>query len=310
MKTLRRHSLQQLKILAHLTRKKEKSRAELMFLLSELPGHGLFDFKKVVTDANILDKSPIFTASLKKKISLWKHCNSELQSSKFLRNKLIMEKLYGNEIFFSKNSEQSKAILIIAFTTMHNNFFFANSVLASLLSDLGYSFLILKDPVGHFYLNGVQGLGVNLSSSCTALDTFIKNNGFTDVKIVSYSAGGFASMLYASRIKNVSNVLSFSPRTNYLDNEKNMSGKSFDAVRDQVPPEFCGNLREMVDFSKFSTSIVYGVENMVDKENAANLAGLKNVSIAGLENCGHDTPAALLRSRSFKQVLSETLFNR
>ena len=308
MKSLRHHSLQQLKVLGCLLNKSELNRQELMFILSELPTHGLLGFKEFLPKIHEINSSSIFKATVVKKNILWTACQSELQKSNLLKSSDAMKRLYGEKSFFYKNPKSASNVIIIAFTTMFNNFHFSNAVLASILFKSGHSFLIVKDTTESFYLNGIPDFGSDFEESVLNLQYFLVNEGFKSIRIMSYSAGGYASILYASKIKDVSNIICFSPRTDYSEGGSHQAGEAFEGIRNQLPEYLCKNLKDIVDFSRFSTSIVFGSENKVDQSHAQNLLNESNIKLLKVRGCGHDTPSALLASGKFDKVMSELFF--
>lgn len=300
--------MKQIKVLGDLLSNGDLCREQLMYIMSELPLHGLFDYKKVLPKLREINNSSIFEAKLRKKTVLWSACQAEIRRSNLIKNSSAMKALYGEKSFFFKNPKDKSGVIIVVFTTMFNNFHFSNAVLASILLRSGKSFLLVKDPTQKFYLNGIPDFGSDLVNSSRNLQYFLQKNGFSDIRITSYSSGGYASILYASKIKGVNKVVCFSPRTDYSEGGSRQSGNNFERIRDEVPKQLCKNLKDLVDFSGFSTSIIFGSENKIDQSHAENLFFESNVQIRKILGCDHYTPSALLASGTFEKVLMNLLF--
>jgi hypothetical protein len=307
MKSAKHHSLEQLAFLKDLSLKESLTKDEIMYIVSELPAHGLLDFHDVAKKFEEHQPNRIFLRATEKKQKLWNACRQQINSSKIAENSGIMRELYGPNSVFYRNSSRSKDVLIVAFTTMFNNFYISNAVLASVLIKTGCSFLILKDQTEHYYLNGITEFGSDLNAATKKIEEFAVKSRFKDIRILSYSASGYASMLYAANIPQTTKVLCLSPRTDYSDDSTLPAGDGFDKIRNNVPRDLRSNLKDMLDFSTFATTIVYGSENKIDQAHAENLSQIRQVDIQKHDGCGHETPSFLLVNDLLDDMLLTSL---
>src|SRR5690349_21111140 len=88
----------------------------------------------------------------------------------------LISKLYETEgFFFAKGSKYPHKLLVV-FTTMFNNFRISNALLYAMIKELDVSVLILKDCTYFNFLNGVAGLGTDISSITQAISSLAREH--------------------------------------------------------------------------------------------------------------------------------------
>ena len=221
----------------------------------------------------------------------------------------VLAKLYDVEgFFFAKGSSHPEKLLVV-FTTMFNNFRLSNVVLYAMLKEMGVSVLILKDCTYFNFLNGVSGLGSDITSIAESISDLANDNHISNIYFTGFSSGGYAS-LYASLLLPCSGYLGFSVPTDLSSGSTRFPGKFFrDEVRRKIDEKHLLNLRtlaESVD-SHVPREIIFGEKSEVDAIHAANMAGLPNFKVTQLKGCGHQTVGALVENHSFSSYLRNLL---
>ncbi|APB98208.1 alpha/beta fold hydrolase [Polynucleobacter asymbioticus] len=303
------HSSKQLNKLKELREKKEISVSESLFLATEAIQHGqpyalsLIDcllsqfHKKEIQD---------FLFSLKlqcefiESIQHWPMVKA---------NPNTLKKLYElNGYQFIKGSKHPSK-LIIVFTTMYNNFYMSNAVLAAFLLQFGISILILKDATRFNYLKGVQGLGDDLSKVANKIQLIIDQEGIKEVIIAGFSSGGYASLLLSCLVP-CNRYLGFSIRSDLSEHSALAPPKFFlSEVRELLDKRWLINMRERLTTAAIDCrkEIYVGKDNTEDMRHADNLRGLPDVHLHELP-CGHITIAPLMQTGDLTRIFHNIIF--
>ena len=303
------HSSAQLDRLNKLFEIGEISSTESLFLATEATQHG---HPKALSYLEILQRQ------LKKK-EVQDYLSSLKLQTQFINsipgwrtvkaNQDVLKKLYKlNGYNFIKGSTYPDK-LIIVFTTMYNNFYMSNPVFVAFLLQFGVSILILKDATRFNYLNGVKGLGSNLSEVAEKIKFIIAKESIQDVFITGFSSGGYSSLLFSCLVP-CKGYLGFSIRSDFSDHSSLKSAKFFTSeVREKVDQRWLVNLKEMLATNQFQCrrDIYVGQNTSVDIEHADNLRQINNVHIHEL-SCGHITLAPLMENNELTRVFHDFIF--
>ena len=303
------HSSAQLDKLNKLFEQGKISATESLFLATEASQHG---HPKALSFIDILQKQ------LKKK-EVQDYLSSLKLQTQFINsipgwgtvkaNQEVLRKLYElNGYNFIKGSTYPDK-LIIVFTTMYNNFYMSNPVFVAFLLQFGVSILILKDATRFNYLNGVKGLGGNLSEVAEKIKSIIAKERIQDVVITGFSSGGYSSLLFSCLVP-CRRYLGFSIRSDFSDHSSLQSAKFFtNEVREKVDKRWLVNLKEMLTISQSQCrrDIYVGQNTPIDIEHADNLRQINNVHIHEL-SCGHITLAPLMENEELTRVFYDFIF--
>jgi hypothetical protein len=221
----------------------------------------------------------------------------------------LMSKLYETEgFFFSKGSRYPQKLLVV-FTTMFNNFRISNALLYAMIKELGVSTLILKDCTYFNFLNGISGLGANISSITQAISSLAREHRISEIFVTGFSSGGYAS-LYASFLLPCAGYLGLSVPTDMSRGSTLFPGKYFrDEVRNKIDEKDLINLRVLAESTNdhVPRQLIFGEKSAGDSAHACNMAGLPNLKIVKL-NSGHQTVGALIEDRAFLDWFQRLLF--
>ena len=221
----------------------------------------------------------------------------------------LVSKLYETDgFFFAKGSKYPHKLLVV-FTTMFNNFRISNALLYAMIKELGVSTLILKDCTYFNFLNGVSGLGTDISSITQTISSLAREHQISEIFVTGFSSGGYAS-LYASFLLPCAGYLGLSVHTDMSRESTLFPGKYFrDEVRNKIDEKDLINLRVLAELTNdhVPRQIIFGEKSAVDSAHACNMAGLPNLKIAKL-NSGHQTVGALIEDRAFFDWFQRLLF--
>jgi hypothetical protein len=235
-----------------------------------------------------------------KALRFWPHVKND---------RALVSKLYEtNGFFFSKGSRHPHKLLVV-FTTMFNNFRISNALLYAMIKELDVSTLILKDCTYFNFLNGVSGLGTDISSITQAISSIASEHHISEIFVTGFSSGGYAS-LYATFLLPCAGYLGFSVQTDLSRQSTLFPGKYFkDEVRNKIDEKHLINLRALAESTKdrVPRQIVFGEKSAVDAAHAFNMAGVPNLKITKL-NSGHQTVGALIEDRALLDWFRKLLF--
>ena len=219
----------------------------------------------------------------------------------------LMHRLYHPEepVFLRNPSGDGR--LMLALATKFNNFQVSNAIFAAVLLELGYSVLILKDCTDFGYLKGAAGLGTDPEALARWVDGFRARQGFDQLHIAGFSSSGFAALLVSAMLR-CDSCICFSPLTDLApESPLPQPGYLTPSLRQQIDARFLCNLAARIAARVPVTprTIVFGDQSAADGRHAHNLRDLPGIRLIEVENCGHQTPGALLERGRLLAVLRQ-----
>lgn len=204
--------------------------------------------------------------------------------------------------------------LVVAFTTVYNNFGVSNAVLYALLRRFGVSILILKDPTVFAYGCGVRGLGEDPEQLADAVSRLARDIGSPEIYVTGFSSGGYPSLLFSSLVE-CKGYLGFSVRTGsgYYGDPLPRWGVFNEAqdywIRRNVARRFHVNLRGLFEGRRDECNrvLVVGDGNDRDMAHARDVAHCPGFELSVLESCGHDTVSAAIERGLMDGLLARLL---
>lgn len=204
--------------------------------------------------------------------------------------------------------------LVVAFTTVYNNFGVSNAVLYALLRQFGVSILILKDPSVFNYGRGVRGLGDNPEQLADAVSRIARDIGSSEIYVTGFSSGGYPSLLFSSLVE-CRGYLGFSIRTGKGYNGDPLPRRRVynDAqdywIERNVAPRFLINLRGNFEGrpAECMRVLVVGERDDVDMAHARDMENCPGFELLVLQNCGHDTVSAAIERGMMNGLLERLL---
>jgi len=305
------HSEEQLKFLKKLyLRQDDRSRQEDFLLISAAASQGLPIFPEVYSCAKKKYPQKPVRMAMSSLALQWKAIRRIgcLQDN-FDNEKLVSEMYSLDKAYFERGEIHPKKLLVV-FTTMYNNFYVSNLVLLSMLQELGVSVLILKDASVFNYLRGTSDFGDDLEATAIRIQELQTAQEINEVYVTGFSSGGYASLFISSLI-NCSGYLGFSIRSDLSPQSTLHSGKFFtEDVRRKISPRWLTDLRKTLleKDGGVSRKLFFGAGSNLDAGHAKHLIGVKGLSIYGIENCGHVTPAPLLIKNLFQEEFRRLIF--
>lgn len=195
---------------------------------------------------------------------------------------------------FMRKSRGSDRLLVV-FTTMFNNFFYSNAVLAALLSRLDCHLLFLRDTSKFHYLRGAAGIADRFPAIGQYIVNVARSEGAGKVYLTGFSSGGYAALLTSLRIP-CDGFLGFSHETD-LSPEATLKPPQFFTpdVAEQVEPDWQVDLRLLLKQADpgVPRMLYFGETSGQDSDHARHLEGLATIRLCGLGGTGHNTPGEL-----------------
>lgn len=186
--------------------------------------------------------------------------------------------------------------LLVAFTTMFNNFYVSNAAFAAILSGLPCDLLLLKDATLLNYHGGVAGFAPDFPGIAPALERFAASHGKSRVVLTGYSSGGYAALL-TSLLMRCDGYLGFSHQVDLADDSVLPSPRLFtDEVRAHVDRAWLRDCRPLLAQANpaVSRTLIYGERSERDAAHARHLGGLDGIRLVELAGAGHNTIQPLL----------------
>lgn len=306
----RQHSIGQFnKIRADAKNIERLNTTELVYLLAQLATQGLPEFLPIHDYLWSRTQRADIKAFLRRCHDEWCGILDLPGFAQMLADTPLLNVAYAlNKPYFEKGTQQPESLLVV-FTTMFNNFYISNLALLALIRKIGVSVLVLKDPTVFNFLNGINGLGRDFQRSMARLVDFAKQNQVAKLVTLGYSSGGYAALLASVELK-ATGCLALAVHSDYsgaslLPQPRFMS----DEVRAQIPQHWLVNLRDYLSLcnSGCERRLFFGEQSRKDSLHAQNLAGMKNVSVEKVENCGHAVVSPLFTSGRLEAELRALL---
>jgi hypothetical protein len=189
------------------------------------------------------------------------------------------------------------------------------------LQDKNCDVLFLRDRHRAYYHFGVKGVGGSVDEVAAFLNRKIAERQYKLVVTLGHSMGGYASLLFASKVKS-DICISISPRT-FLDPE-NRAIHSDNRFKEEIArlyksqgnatSEFCDLKRYFVssDNRPYANSCTYflffGGGDRLDRVHATRMLGLNRpFHIYEVENAGHNAARHMRESGSLLRLVDNIL---
>lgn len=299
------HNLHNLKNLLSISENPNRSKNQLLYLISHAASHGILNLQELINE--IYKNNPIneMVYLIDRKYKLWHSIVNIPGVVKGLSNEDLLSNYYSEKKIIY-NKESSQLPLVLVFTSCFNNFFFSNLALCQLLKKHGLPFLILKDTSGFNYLKGIPNFGNEFSLSINNLLRFIRSQGHKKIVTLGYSSGGYAALLSHLMIPESLLSIGYSIRSDLNIDSPLHPGKFFSIeYRQHIPKNYLLDLKKFISHDDRPIHLIYGSNDIVDKVHSENLTK-KNKNVHGIElkDCGHDSPAEALINGVFEEMIA------
>jgi hypothetical protein len=179
------------------------------------------------------------------------------------------------------------------------------------LSEVGAKVAFFKDDQQAWYHRGVVGVGPNVDSIADHIRELA--NGVDEIVTIGNSAGGYASLLFASLLGCEAHA--FSPQT-FIDPDLR-SRHSDDRWEKQIGPlvleghldDRFADLRPVVSAGRGPFHIYYAAHHDYDRIHAEHLAEIESVTLHSIDSQDH-TPIRHLRDTGWLRTFLEELAHR
>jgi hypothetical protein len=177
------------------------------------------------------------------------------------------------------------------------------------LASLGNDVLFIRDPKQGWYQRPIPGLG-NRASEIAENIMALTGTLFPNKKIIAVgnSMGGYAALMFGC-LCGFEKVLAFCPQT-FISPE--LRFKHGDCRwQDQVSAienQEIGDLKDLLNHSEsLETHIYVGKDQPLDLLHAQRLAGVKNLNVHLIDNCGHNVSQYLRDSGQLNKIVARLL---
>jgi hypothetical protein len=218
---------------------------------------------------------------------------------------------YRKDGYLLFESAQKSRKLLVAFTTIFNNFYISHLNLHALLKDLGCHILLLKEGTLANFQRGVASFASDFPGIAEQIRATARQLGAEQIYVTGFSSSGYAALLTALALP-CSGYLGFSqntdlspgsplPRPWYLTDE----------VYAQLDPRWLLDLRVLLQDADPAVPRVlcYGSRTMKDARHALHVDGLPTVRLFRLLGSTHNTIQYLLArerlSEAFRLLVAD-----
>jgi pimeloyl-ACP methyl ester carboxylesterase len=205
----------------------------------------------------------------------------------------MLERFYNPDGYLYLGKSKPSTKLLVVFTSIFNNFYFSNAILAALFAKLDCDLLFLKDSSFFSYLRGAKGIAEDFPGVCDKIVELGQRNNIERTFIAGFSAGGYAALQTSLRIP-CSGYLGFSHAVNRNPETR------FDPVRDPevlklFDPRWQLDLKQLLEKADpdVPRALYFGHQNERDAKHARHIEGLHTIATIGLPRIGHNTVRAL-----------------
>lgn len=181
--------------------------------------------------------------------------------------------------------------LLVIFTTMYNNFYYSNAVVAALLSRLDCDLLFLRDTSKFNYLRGARGIADDFPGIGDRILDMARRNRIERIYLTGFSSSGYAALLTSLRIP-CHGFLGFSHATD-LRPESPLQPPIFFTpdVSAQVDPAWLQDLKPLLARADpaIPRALYYGDRSRQDASHAGNVEGQPGIRTICLPGVAHNT---------------------
>ncbi|MCB2073682.1 MAG: hypothetical protein H6917_12300 [Novosphingobium sp.] len=208
-------------------------------------------------------------------------------------NPVLMEKFYRTDGYLYLGKDKPSKRLLVIFTSIFNNLYFSNAMIAAMLSKLDCDLLFLKDSSRYAYLQGASGIAGDFTGIGDRIQDIARKNGIKKIFVTGFSSAGFAALLTALRIP-CAGYLGFSQSTDRHPDTMAHNPNRAD-IFGQADPRWKINLRTLLEKADPAVprALYYGELNQTDVAYARNVEGLSTIRTFAMPNIGHNTIRAL-----------------
>lgn len=272
-------------------------------LLPELAQHGSAVFTDLAYYLGQTTNDERLSSFLSRHSLVYEHVADLLRPTRSVFKNDARLKLYDRSApVYYKGPKNSNPFLLI-FTTSYNNFYISNLALAESLAQAGFSFLIVKDPSGMQYTQGIANISSSWVESINWLRKFIrKDTGKQNIVFSGFSSSGFSSIL-AALACNPDYTVCFSPKTTMKEDKGTVPSKVMTRkMYDRIPSFLKCDLLEQVSLYSSPVSIFVGHDSSVDLRQAERLSEVPSVTVQKVANTGHISFLPLLLEGAFTKA--------
>ena len=199
--------------------------------------------------------------------------------------------------------------LLVVLTTMYNNLYVSNAILAAIAERLPCSLLLLKDSTLLNYFGGVEGLAADLPDIGRMIGEVARGEGLRDIYLCGYSSSGYAT-LFLSMVMPCRACLVFSPATDLSAGSLLPPPKFFTPpVRNSIDPALLTDLKAGLEKADpaIARTVYYGRKSTRDAAHGDHLLDAANVDLRPMSQTGHNTILPFLANGTFAEELTTLL---
>ena len=222
----------------------------------------------------------------------------------------LMQKFYNTSGYLYLGKENPSGKMLVIFTSIFNNLYYSNAMLAALFAGLDCDLLFLKDDSRFIYLKGAKGIADDFPGIGEKVLEIARKNGIEKTYISGFSSAGFAALLTALRIP-CNGYLGFSQSTDRHPDTIPIKPRKPEIFA-RADPRWKLNLRSLLEKADPAVprALYYGELNKLDVAYARNVDGLPTIRTIGLPKISHNSIRAMFAMDmllpAFEALVSET----
>jgi len=272
-------------------------------LLPELAQHGSAVFTDLADYLGQTTNDERLNNFLSHHALVYQHVACLLRPTRSIFKNDARVKLYDQSAPVYYKGPKNNNPFLVFFTTSYNNFYISNLALAESLAQEGFSFLIVKDPSGMQYTQGIANISSSWEDSINWLRKFIRQNAEKRSIVFSgFSSSGFYAIL-AALACNSDYTVSFSPKSTMKEDKGTVPSKVMTRkMYDSIPSFLKCDLVEQVSLYSTPVSIFVGQDSSIDLRHADRLNEVPSVTVEKIANTGHISLLPLFIEGNFTKV--------
>jgi len=220
----------------------------------------------------------------------------------------LVDIFYGTEGVLLLKKPQTTKLLVI-WTSVFNNFFVSNVVLAKLIGKLDCSLLFLKDDTLYRYSRGVKGFAGSADELGPAIEKVARDHELEEIYHMAAADAGYPA-LRTSLQSRCDGYLAFSQTTDLsADSPLAAPALMTPEVRAAVGSDFLEDLKPRLREADPAVArmLYYGELDPRDAEHARHLEDIGTVRTAGIPGVKHNTVFPLIADGTFVPVVEKLL---